>query len=209
MNKLNDDINRSQFIQAHAYAPSFRYDSYYNTENFNIKLQSIFVPNRNQEIILKIVGTMKENNVWTIGDDDISRAVTMKTGVDTVADVKDSNPVTFIPYWTLVEGVNRKVSSSFGWKTVRMSLCSKQIVVHERSKTSVTSKINWWQHYLNTMKRISSQSSSDSIDQLNISGERSGCSSLQFSENGSEICYRNGYSSSHSFFIWLIPHWFD
>lgn len=29
--------NRSYFIQAHAYVPSFRYDSYYNTEYFNIK----------------------------------------------------------------------------------------------------------------------------------------------------------------------------
>lgn len=103
MNKLNDDMNRSHFIQAHAYVPSFRYDSYYDTEDFNIKLQSIFVPNRDQEIILKIVGTMKEDNVRTIGDDGISQAVTVKTGVATVGDAKVINPVTLAPYRTFIE----------------------------------------------------------------------------------------------------------
>lgn len=103
MNKLNSDMNRSHFIQAHAYVPTFRFDSYYDTEDINIKLQSVFVPNRDQEIILKIVGTMKEDNVRTIGDDGISQAVTVKTGVATVGDAKVINPVTLAPYRTFTE----------------------------------------------------------------------------------------------------------
>ena len=103
MSKLNGDQNRNHYIQAHAYIPSFRFDSYYDPEDINIKLQSVFVPNEDQQLILKIVGTMKEDNVRTVGDDGISQAVTVKTGVATVGDVKVINPVTLAPYRTFIE----------------------------------------------------------------------------------------------------------
>lgn len=103
MSKLNSDQNRNHFIQADAYIPSFRFDSYYDAEDINIKLQSVFVPNKDQALILKIVGNIKEDNVRTAGDDGISQAVTMKTGVATVADVKVVNPVTLAPYRTFIE----------------------------------------------------------------------------------------------------------
>lgn len=103
MSKLNGDQNRNQYIEAQAYIPSFRFDSYYDAEDVNIKLQSVFVPNPDQALILKIVGNIKEDNVRTAGDDGISQAVTMKTGVATVADVKVVNPVTLAPHRTFVE----------------------------------------------------------------------------------------------------------
>lgn len=103
MSKLNDDQNRNHYIQASAYIPSFRFDSYYDPEDINIKLQSVFVPNQDQALILKMVGNLKEDNVRGTGDDGISQAVTMKTGVATVADVKVVNPVTLAPYRTFIE----------------------------------------------------------------------------------------------------------
>ncbi|MFX4306338.1 hypothetical protein F8N00_13185 [Exiguobacterium sp. A1_3_1] len=54
-------------------------------------------------MILKMVGNLKEDNVRGVGDDGISQAVTMKTGVATVADVKVVNPVTLAPYRTFIE----------------------------------------------------------------------------------------------------------
>ncbi|WP_290779402.1 hypothetical protein [Exiguobacterium sp. UBA5002] len=103
MSKLNNDQNRNHYIQASTYVPSFRFDSYYDPEDINIKLQSVFVPNKDQALILKMVGNLKEDNVRGVGDDGISQAVTMKTGVATVADVKVVNPVTLAPYRTFIE----------------------------------------------------------------------------------------------------------
>lgn len=103
MSKLNNDQNRNHYIQASAYVPSFRFDSYYDPEDINIKLQSVFVPNKDQALILKMVGNLKEDNVRGVGDDGISQAVSMKTGVATVADVKVVNPVTLAPYRTFIE----------------------------------------------------------------------------------------------------------
>lgn len=101
--ELNCNANRDYFIKASAMLPEFRFDSWYNTEDFNIKLQSCFVDNSDKEIMLKIVGNIKEEMVQTVGDDGVSQAVTAKTGVATVANVKVPNPVSLRPYRTFVE----------------------------------------------------------------------------------------------------------
>ncbi|TLS37763.1 hypothetical protein [Pseudalkalibacillus caeni] len=100
---VNDDYNRSEFIQASAMIPSFNFDRWYNTEEFNIKLQSSFVKNEDRDIMLKVVGNIKEENVNTIGDDGVSQAVVAKTGVASVGNVKVPNPVSLKPYRTFVE----------------------------------------------------------------------------------------------------------
>jgi hypothetical protein len=101
--QLNNDCNRSEYIKAEAMLPSFDFDRWYDTENFNIKLQSCFVKNEDRDIMLKVVGNIKEETVNTIGDDGVSQAVVAKTGVATVANVKVPNPVVLKPYRTFVE----------------------------------------------------------------------------------------------------------
>lgn len=100
---LNSDRGREQLIVANAFTPSMHYENFYHAEEFNIKLQSVFVPNEDRDILLKVVGNIKEEQVNTIGDDGVSQSVTAKVGVGTVAEVKVPNPVTLAPRRTFVE----------------------------------------------------------------------------------------------------------
>jgi hypothetical protein len=101
--QLNGDCKRSEYIKAEAMLPSFDFDRWYDTENFNIKLQSCFVKNEDRDIMLKVVGNIKEETVSTVGDDGVSQAVVAKTGVATVSNVKVPNPVVLKPYRTFIE----------------------------------------------------------------------------------------------------------
>lgn len=100
---LKPDGRREELAIAEAILPDFWFDRFYDMEEFNVALQSIFVKNPDREILLKVVGNLKEDNVKTTGDDGVSQAVIIKTGVASAADVKVPNPVTLIPYRTFVE----------------------------------------------------------------------------------------------------------
>ncbi|MED2748846.1 hypothetical protein P4307_32370, partial [Brevibacillus porteri] len=79
------------------------FERYHDVENFNISLQSAFVPNSDRDLMLKLVGNVKEEAVNTIGDDGVSQSVVAKMGVATVGNVKVPNPVLLKPYRTFVE----------------------------------------------------------------------------------------------------------
>jgi hypothetical protein len=100
---LNENANRNNYIEAKAMLPRFSFDHFIDTEEFNIKLQSAFVQTDDRDIMLKVVGNIREEQVNEVGDDGISQAVTAKTGVATVAQVKVPNPVSLMPYRTFVE----------------------------------------------------------------------------------------------------------
>lgn len=100
---LNSDKNRNEYIRAKAMVPSFTFDRFHNSEDFNIKLQSGFVKNNDRDIMLKVVGNIKEESVQSVGDDGVSQSVVAKTGVATVGNVLVPNPVVLAPYRTFVE----------------------------------------------------------------------------------------------------------
>ncbi|MRX54814.1 hypothetical protein GJU41_12600 [Bacillus idriensis] len=100
---FNGNYNRNDYIQATAMIPSFDFDHWYDSESFNIKLQSVFVKNEDRDIMLQVVGNIKEEDVRTVGDDGVSQAVSAKVGVATVATVQVPNPVVLKPYRTFVE----------------------------------------------------------------------------------------------------------
>lgn len=103
---FNGNYNRNDYIQASAMIPSFDFDHWYDSESFNIKLQSVFVKNEDRDIMLQVVGNIKEEDVRTVGDDGVSQAVSAKVGVATVATVATvqvPNPVVLKPYRTFVE----------------------------------------------------------------------------------------------------------
>jgi hypothetical protein len=95
---FNRDYQRNDYIKANAMLPSFNFDRWYESEDFNIKLQSAFVANEDRDTMLKIVGNIRE-----VGDDGISQAVQARVGVATVGTVKVPNPVVLAPYRTFVE----------------------------------------------------------------------------------------------------------
>lgn len=100
---LNNDAGRDQFMVAEASIPNFRFDQWYDTEEFNIKLQSCFVQNDDRDIVLRVVGNVREEDVKTYGDDGVSQSVVAKVGVAQVGNVEVPNPVLMKPYRTFVE----------------------------------------------------------------------------------------------------------
>ncbi|BAH44546.1 conserved hypothetical protein [Brevibacillus brevis NBRC 100599] len=100
---FNRDFARNRLIKAQAMLPEFSFERWLDPESFNIKLQSCFVPNFDREVMLKVVGNIKEDAVKTYGDDGVSQTVTAKTGVATMEQVVVPNPVVLAPYRTFVE----------------------------------------------------------------------------------------------------------
>jgi hypothetical protein len=101
--ELNGDRNREYLIKASAMVPQFRYEEWYDPETFNIKLQSVFVKNEDRDVVLQVVGNIREEDVKTFGDNGVSQSVTAKIGVATVGQVEVPNPVLLAPYRTFVE----------------------------------------------------------------------------------------------------------
>lgn len=103
ISSYNNDYSRKEIIKAEALLPEFRYGTFYDAEDFVIKLQSVFVEGAQRSTLLKVVGNIKEEAVRQVGDDGISQSVVSKTGVATVEEVKVPNPVQLAPYRTFVE----------------------------------------------------------------------------------------------------------
>lgn len=103
MGTLEIDGRRELLATANAIVPRFSFNSFMDTEEFNIALQSKFVPNNDRQILLQVVGNVSEENVKNTGDDGVSQAVTINQGVASKADVKVPNPVVLAPYRTFLE----------------------------------------------------------------------------------------------------------
>lgn len=101
--EVNCNARRNYYIKAAALLPGLMFGFWYDTEMFNVALQSCFMGNEDRSTMLKIVGNIKEEAVQTVADDGISQAVTAKAGVATLATVKVPNPVKLVPYRTFVE----------------------------------------------------------------------------------------------------------
>lgn len=100
---LDNWKDREVFMRATAEAPEFKCGYYHDPEYFNIALQSVFCPNEDRDIMLKVVGNLKDEAVRNTSVDGISQVTTVRTGVASVAEVKVPNPVTLKPYRTFVE----------------------------------------------------------------------------------------------------------
>lgn len=101
--ELTKNRSRENYVTCEALLPNIEFDRFLNTDKFNILLQSSFVQNDDRDILLKVCGNIQESAVKNVGDDGVTQAVTMKTGVATVQDVKVPNPVVLAPYRTFSE----------------------------------------------------------------------------------------------------------
>lgn len=114
---LNSDRKREQYLYAQAILPeNIRYERFIDTEQFNIMLQSSFVANNDRDILLKYTGLVKDEAVKSIGDNGISQAVTIKTGVASVGQAEVPNPVTLAPYRTFPEVIQPESKFIFRMK---------------------------------------------------------------------------------------------
>lgn len=101
---VREDSSREVFAIAKAELPrEISYGSFGDTENFNINLQSRFVESSDKKLLLKFTGLVKEENVKQTGDDGISQAITIKTGVASIGQAVIPNPVRLAPWRTFQE----------------------------------------------------------------------------------------------------------
>lgn len=102
--ELRFDQDRETYISCKALTPNnITFNRFIDTEQFNIMLQSSFVENDDRQILLKVTGTIQDKVVKEVGDDGISQAVTIKTGIAKVGDVVVPNPVLLAPFRTFPE----------------------------------------------------------------------------------------------------------
>ncbi|EAC8350576.1 hypothetical protein [Listeria monocytogenes] len=102
LGSLNKQQSRNKFVCAEAIIPNFAYDSFYDTETLNIKLQSMFLTTMDRDIILQAIGNISEESVKNTGDDGISQVVEIRQGIKK-SDVLVPNPVTLKPIRTFSE----------------------------------------------------------------------------------------------------------
>lgn len=101
---LNKFKRQNCYLIATAMCPeALSYGTYYNVEDFNIKLQARFANNDDKALLLQLTGNVKDESVRQVGDDGIKQSVTVKTGVTMVEEVLVPNPVTLIPRRTFFE----------------------------------------------------------------------------------------------------------
>jgi hypothetical protein len=81
----------------------FVFDSFYDRENLNIKLQTQFHPEQNREKLLAFVGNVKDEILKQEKDDGITQQVTIKAGIAKVDSVEVPNPVELFPRRTFSE----------------------------------------------------------------------------------------------------------
>lgn len=104
LSELRGDKEREIYMTCEALTPNNIYfDRFMDTEQFNIMLQSSFVSNDDRSLLLKVTGCVKEEAIKQVGDDGVSQAATIKTGVASVNDVVVPNPVILAPYRTFPE----------------------------------------------------------------------------------------------------------
>jgi hypothetical protein len=82
---------------------SFKFGNFYEQEEFVIGLQALFEPTPPRAEVLKVIGTIKENQVRDFSDDGVTQSVAAKAGVALVAEVPVPNPVFLQPFRTFRE----------------------------------------------------------------------------------------------------------
>lgn len=75
-------------------------DKFMDAETLNIELQTRFAPEGDRDVLLKLVGNIKDEVVKKYGDDGVSQKVTIQTGTATVGEAEVPRTVTLTPYRT-------------------------------------------------------------------------------------------------------------
>lgn len=101
---------REELISVDASTPDITYRYFMEAEEMNIMLQSQFVQTDDRDLILKVIGNLKEENVRKANDDGVSQSVTIQSGLANVSEVRVPNPVALAPYRTFLE-VEQPVSN--------------------------------------------------------------------------------------------------
>ena len=102
--ELNSEFGiRKHYLRAIFPQFDFSFGQFYDTEMFNIKMQTQFIKDDTLKSILKVVGNVQDENITTVTDDGITQQVTAKAGVVNVENIDLPNPVYITPMRTFPE----------------------------------------------------------------------------------------------------------
>lgn len=102
--KANElDGYKTDICRADAELPGVDFGCYYDSESFNILLQSRFCQDETTVKMLSIVGNVKSSDVQTRTDDGITQTVQTSKGIVLKEDTPLPNPVTLAPFRTFIE----------------------------------------------------------------------------------------------------------
>ena len=96
---------KKRYLIAECYAlvPPIPFDTFKDAEDFQIMVQTRFEDTENRALVLKLSGSLRNEQTMQTADDGVSQKVTINKGVATAADVTVKNPVTLIPLRTFHE----------------------------------------------------------------------------------------------------------
>lgn len=98
--------NVSQLLAVCEYdAPRIRFDTYMDSEDFVIMLQTSFVEDLNRDVVLKIASNLNEEQSEQTADDGISQRLTIRSGVQAIDTAVFRNPAFLRPLRTFTEVV--------------------------------------------------------------------------------------------------------
>lgn len=100
---LRGDLGRFHIYTAQADLPTQKMGQYMDLEEVVIRLKSTFVQTETRDILIQLLGNIKEEAVKTSSDDGISQTVTAKTGIATVSNVTLPPIISLAPYRTFIE----------------------------------------------------------------------------------------------------------
>lgn len=100
------DRHKRRDILAYGNSPdrgSFPFENWLSQEDFVTMAQACFVPTKELENVLHIVGTLKAGRVTTYEDDGVTQQVNATAGVTRATHVEVPNPVILRPWRTFAE----------------------------------------------------------------------------------------------------------
>lgn len=86
-----------------ATVPTIRFGTWMDPEDFQIMMLSAFHPDENRDTVVKLAGSIRQEQNIERADDGVSQRVTVNQGVATAANVTVKNPVYLIPMRTFPE----------------------------------------------------------------------------------------------------------
>ena len=101
--QMNGQNDRPHILKAKAITPEIRLGNRMDQEQFIIMLQSQFAQTEDRDMLLRIIGNLKEGAEREMKDNGLTQTVIVKKGVATVNGETVPNPATLAPFRTFIE----------------------------------------------------------------------------------------------------------
>ena len=95
ISELDTERRRECLFETEAETSEYRFDKWYDQENFMISLQANFQYSTDLEAVMKLAGNIEKKNDQSFSDDGRTQVATMTVGVATKAAAIVPNPVSY------------------------------------------------------------------------------------------------------------------